>query len=51
MLFHTLTVSLAFLRKNWGRCKIFILQRPRASPAAHWSTLRFANPHPRRGDS
>ena len=28
MLFHSLPVSLAFLRKNWDRCKIFILQRP-----------------------
>lgn len=28
MLFHTLPVYLAFLRKDWDRCKIFILQRP-----------------------
>ena len=37
MLFHSLPVSLAFLRKNWDRCKIFILQRPHKIPMRKYS--------------
>ena len=33
MLFHTLPVYLAFLRKDWDRYKIFILQRPHSQTA------------------